>query len=181
MINLLLDCERFTREFFPVLNISCLQVYHSALLFTPRKTPLYETFGHMLGLPIQIHNALDETWNPCTRTMDGHSDFVCSVAFSPDGARIVSGSSDKTLQFWDVVSGAHLSTFEGHSDWVKSVAFCPDGTRVVSGSYDKTLRLWDVINGAHLSTLEGHTGWITSVAFSPDGTRVVSGSHDKTL
>ncbi len=57
-----------------------------------------------------------------------------SVAFSPDGARVLSGSGDKTLKLWDAATGALLRTFEGHSDTVISVAFSPDGTRVLSGS-----------------------------------------------
>src|SRR6202161_4457492 len=95
--KLLHDCERFTREFFSILSVSCLQVYHSALLFTPRKTPLFETFGRELLHSIKVHNAPEETWNSCIRTIEGHSGSVSAVAFSPDGTRVVSGSSDNTL------------------------------------------------------------------------------------
>ena len=73
--------------------------------------------------------------------IDGHSDSVWSVAFSPDGTQIVSGSADTTLRRWDAVSGAHLNTLKGHSDTVTSVVFSPDGTQVVSGSADKTLQI----------------------------------------
>src|SRR5882762_1835589 len=181
VVTLLYDCERFTREFFTVLNISSMQVYNSALLFTPRRTSLYMTYRNLLALPIKIYNAVEETWSSCTRTMDGHSDCVNAVAFSPDGTHIVSGSDDNTLRLWDTVSGAHLNSLEGHSDPVESVTFSPDGTLVVSGSTDRTLRVWDTVTGAHLNTLKGHSDYVRSVAFSPDGTRVVSGSNDTTL
>ena len=85
VIAILHDCERFTREFFPVLSTSPLQVYHSALLFTPRETLFYGTYGHKLALPMQTYNAVEKTWDLCMRTMDGHSGSVASVAFSPDG------------------------------------------------------------------------------------------------
>ena len=116
----------------------------------------------------------------------GAPDIVGSVAFSPDGKRIVSGSwdkTDKTVRVWDANTGQPIGQpLTGHTDPVMGVAFSPDGTRIVSGSADKTLRLWDADTGQPIGApLTGHTETVTSVAFSPDGTRIVSGSADKTL
>ncbi|MEL6491963.1 MAG: hypothetical protein AAFQ95_18565, partial [Cyanobacteria bacterium J06621_3] len=72
------------------------------------------------------------------------SDSVHSVAFSPQGDRIVSGSGDNTLRLWDLEGNAIGAPFEGHSNSVSSVAFSPQGDRIVSGSDDHTLRLWRV-------------------------------------
>ena len=85
--------------------------------------------------------------------MLGHSALVTSVAFSPDGARVLSGSGDTTIKLWDAATGALIRTFEGHSAWVHSVAFSRDGTRVLSGSGDGTVRIWNRETGQLLESL----------------------------
>ncbi|MGB7084594.1 MAG: NB-ARC domain-containing protein, partial [Phormidesmis sp.] len=75
-------------------------------------------------------------------TLQGHENWVCSVAFSPGGEHLMSGSADRTIKLWDVKTGECLQTLEGHSNWVMSVAFSPDGERLVSGSADRTIKLW---------------------------------------
>ena len=110
-----------------------------------------------------------------------HTHVVSSVAFSADGARVLSGSHDNTLKLWDAATGALIRTFEGHSGGVTSVAFSADGARVLSGSRDETLKLWDAASGALIRTFEGHSDWVSSVAFSPDGPALLSGSEDRTL
>jgi hypothetical protein len=107
---------------------------------------------------------------------EGHTDDVWSVAFSPDGQTVLSGSVDKTLILWDVATGEVLRTFEGHTDDVWSVAFSPDGQTALSASKDNTLILWEVATGEPLRTFEGHTDAVVSVAFSPDGQMALSGS-----
>ncbi|KAG4427203.1 hypothetical protein IFR05_017314, partial [Cadophora sp. M221] len=111
-------------------------------------------------------------WSVALQTLEGHSNWVSSVAFSPDGKQVVSGSGDETARLWDAATGALLQTLEDHSNSVGLVAFSPDGKQVVSGSYDNTARLWDAATGALLQTLEGHWNSVSSVAgvaFSPDG------------
>ncbi|RKU05496.1 hypothetical protein C6501_19780 [Candidatus Poribacteria bacterium] len=112
------------------------------------------------------------------KTLAGHSTSVWSVAFSPDGQTLASGSSDGTIHLWDVRTGTHKKTLTGHSDWVRSVAFSSDGQTLASGSYDHTIRLWDVVTGRHLKTLAKHTQSVTSVSFSPDGQTLANGSWD---
>jgi energy-coupling factor transporter ATP-binding protein EcfA2 len=127
------------------------------------------------------HNYLFTLFRQDKTTHRAHTESVSSVAYSPDGTRIVSGSRDKTLKVWDAATGQETLTLTGHTAGVSSVAFSPDGTRIVSGSDDKTLKVWDAATGQELLSLPGHTDEVTSVAFSPDGTRIVSGSYDKTL
>jgi len=110
-------------------------------------------------------------------TLRGHSKWVSSVAFSPDGNRIVTGSDDATAKVWDAQSGKELLTLSGHAGPVYSVAFSPDGTRIVTGNDDKTAKVWNAQSGKELLTLEGHPDHVYSVAFSPDGTRIVGSSY----
>ena len=115
------------------------------------------------------------------KTLEGHTGFVNSVAYSPDGTKIISGSVDRTIKIWDANTGQCLKTLVGHSSDVNSVAYSPDGKRIISGSYDKTIRIWDVNTGECIKTLEGHSNVVSSVAFSPDGTKIISGSWDNTV
>jgi len=100
------------------------------------------------------------------------------VAFSPDGKRLASVSSDQTVKVWDAATGQELFTLKGHTGTVHTVAFSPDGTRLASASDDKTVKVWDARTGQEVLTLKGHTTPIWSVAFSPDGQRLASASVD---
>ncbi len=117
----------------------------------------------------------------CFHTLSGHSREVNSVAISPNGQTVVSGSSDSTIKVWNLKTGQEICTLAGHSGSVRSVAITSDGQTVISGSHDKTIRLWDLNTGQEICTLKGHSAWVNSIAITPDGQTVISSSHDKTI
>ena len=112
------------------------------------------------------------------KTLTGHRDVVETVALSPDGKTLASGSWDDTIRIWDAHTGEHKKTLTEHKSRSESVMFSPDGKTLASGNHDNTIRLWDVDTGNNKMTLTGHTEWIRSIAFSPDGKTLASGGAE---
>ena len=114
-------------------------------------------------------------------TLYGHTGAVRSVAFSPDGTRIVTGSDDHTAKVWDAMTGMPILELKGHAGPVASVAFSPDGTRIVTGGEDKTAQGVGRADRTPLLDLKGDAAARECrVAFSPDGTRIVTAGDDRT-
>eukprot|EP00004_Rigifila_ramosa_P012124 TRINITY_DN2607_c0_g5_i1.p1 TRINITY_DN2607_c0_g5~~TRINITY_DN2607_c0_g5_i1.p1 ORF type:complete len:181 (-),score=36.55 TRINITY_DN2607_c0_g5_i1:177-719(-) len=113
--------------------------------------------------------------------LEDHTGAVACVSFSPDGKKIASGSSDKSVRLWDSTTGICEHVLEGHKSVADSVFFSPDGKKIASGSDDKSVRLWDVSTGACEQILQGHMDSVLSVAFSSDGKQFASESRDKTV
>jgi WD40 repeat protein len=178
---LLRDAIRFVRYSRTAIEQAPLQIYSSALIFAPEKSAVRQVFSHAIPKWMRQLPSVEQTWSACLQTLESHTNGVTSVAFSPDGQTLASGSWDSTIKLWDALTGALRSTLEGHTDGVTSVAFSPDGQTLASGSDDSTIKLWDASTGALRNTLKGHKDWVTLVAFSPDGQTLASGSHDSTI
>ena len=150
-----------------------------------------KTLAYAEGLDIRLQDA--STGEEKMR-LTGHTWGMHSMALSPDGDILASGSEDMTIRLWDMRTGAHKKTLNGHQHRVYSVAFSPDGKTVASGSDDNTIRLWNVDTGETERILTGHAGefegvdngpssveGVKSVAFSPDGKTLASGGGDNVI
>jgi len=127
---------------------------------------------------IRLHDARS---GALVQTLQGHTEAITSLAFSPDGGLLLSTSADKTARIWDAASGRLLHTLEGHTEYVYSGAFSPDGRRAVTGSDDRTVRVWDTEGGKELRVLDGHSAEVRRVAVSPDGRVIAAISVDRNL
>ncbi|KAJ6534852.1 WD40-repeat-containing domain protein, partial [Mycena capillaripes] len=178
-----LDYIKFEKRFREGYMVSAPQVYISGLTFAPRESILSFCYRSRFRNLIMSSGALDMIWPPSEAlVIQCHTD-VLSVAFSPDGTHIASGSGDGTIRVWDAATGQQVGApLTGNTYGVQSVAFSPDGTRIASRSADGTIWVWDLAMGQQVSVpLTGHTDGVSSVVFSPNGTYIASGSANQTI
>ncbi|QSJ19342.1 caspase family protein [Nostoc sp. UHCC 0702] len=122
----------------------------------------------------------DITTQKRQKIIQGYTNRIWSVAFSPCGKKLVSGCEDHRVRIWDVENKQCIQQLLKHTDWVWSVVFSPDGQMIASASEDNTIRLWHLRNEKweHHTVLRKHTQTIRVVAFSPDSKKLVSGGND---
>ena len=150
--------------FASVISQSTPHIYISALPFAPTESRLAHRFLPLFAGTLTFKTEKPVHWPIILYVLEGHTDWVNSVAFSPDGKCIVSGSDDNTICVWGTEMGKEISgPFEGHTNSVRVVAFSPDGKCIVSGLYGNTIRIWDAETGRLVSgPLKGHTGPVQS-------------------
>jgi WD40 repeat protein/uncharacterized caspase-like protein len=138
----------------------------------------FETFRPETVLSQQI---AERRYKPELVLQAGHVGPILSIAYSPDGKLIATGSEDATIKLWNVETGKELRTLIGHIGAVNGLAFSPDGNSIATAGSDFVTRIWDVRTGTLTKTLEGHWNYLNCVAFAPDGKSIVTGSEDQTV
>ena len=133
---------------------------------------------HLLAEVALLLEPMEVAADPLKAIFVGHTDYVWSVGFSPDGGTLASASWDHTIRLWDVETKQHKKTLIGHTGNIESVTFSPDGQTLASASWDTTIRLWNPNTGQYKRTLTDYRGAVPSVAFSPDGQTLASGNAE---
>lgn len=176
--------------------------YHEVTLWNPTSGALLQ---RLRNLPRQIHalafspggeflavaggtsgrsgeiRIIDLSKGTSVRALATAGDVFLSLAFSPDGQRLVGGGADNTIRVLETNTGNELQRIEQHADWVMGLAYAPDGSHFASASRDKTARLFDAKSGELEETYDGHGQIVFTVAFAPDSQRVLSGGRDREI
>lgn len=168
VLSLVQDARRFILRHKQGIESTPLQVYVSALIFSPLQSEIRNIFKDEEPPWMQLKPAVEAVWDACLQTLEGHSDKVNSVVFSPDGQWLASGSSDGTIKIWDVNSGS-CQTLECDGP-VLSIVFSPDGQQLASGLSDGVIKVWDIKESSfYLQTSKSFNDQVYSVVFSRNG------------
>jgi WD40 repeat protein len=142
----------------------------------------YSPDGRMLAT---VSNDVAMVWDLKARrqqfTLRAHDRNASALAFSPDGALLVTGGLNGILDVWDVQRGAAVTNFLAHQSQIEHGEFTPDGKTFVTASYDHTLKLWLTSNWTALDTLHGQAAEVFNLAISPNGETIASAHADGTV
>ncbi|XXH05092.1 hypothetical protein Hte_011516 [Hypoxylon texense] len=199
------DADKFVVKNRGIMERAPLQIYGSALLFSPRLSKVWTCFSDSRLQFVKGIQGVQEAANPCLHMLEGHTGYVLAAVLSPDDQLLASTSTNGTMRIWQTLTGAciqrvqieseHKSTYvlafspksdlvacawDHHDAPIKLAIFSPNGKQIVSASKDCTARIWDISNGNYV-ILRGHKSYITSLAFTPDNETLATGSEDSTI
>ncbi|KAF3942484.1 hypothetical protein ABW19_dt0203779 [Dactylella cylindrospora] len=178
----LYDIRRFLLQNRFAIDNAPLQIYVSALIFSPTESVIKKMFKPEVLVPwVRKFPRVQDYWDHSLQTLYGHTEWVENVVFSPDGKILVS-SDDSTILLWDTNTGAPLRTIEGQPQKkIGSLAISPTGEVLALTGTETSISLWNINTEVELKNLEGHTDRVEAVSFSPYNNILASGSVDLTL
>ncbi|KAH9896608.1 hypothetical protein C8Q73DRAFT_788949 [Cubamyces lactineus] len=179
--SLLYDCERAVRAFYPIISTSAMHMYSTVAIFAPIDTRLRRLAAAHARTSLVVRVGLENTWSTTLVSRVNHGKYIRTLTFSPDGTYVACTKWDRTVQLFNVHTGAELQVFKSHADKpIECLSFSPTSKEFLSGSKDGSIHLWDVATGANLNTWKVHSDLVHSVAWSPNGTLAASASLDNT-
>ncbi|KAI1758442.1 WD40-repeat-containing domain protein [Xylaria castorea] len=181
LYSLIHDAKRFMVQNAFVIEFAPIQLYSSAILFSPQASRIRNLFRQSVG-GVNILSGLDSNWGRNLHAFNrNHRDAI----FSTDGKSLILSSTQasgipprSSIQVRNAMTGQVERMLEGHSNRISTIALSRNGNMLASGSHDKTIRIWDMITGRTESILEGHAAAVLTVMFSPCGNFLVSGTQE---
>lgn len=169
LTSTLRDADQFLRYFKVAIEIAPLQVYASALLFSPSKSITRKNFEHHSPGWVSLQPSPLEDWDGCIHTLEGHTGSIRHVQFCPDGKSTSSLSSHGTLRTWDIAKGVCTHIFPESDQMGVLQAFCGN---IAAFQVRKRIQVWDIAANACIKVLEGSSARFVSLVLSPDGKRI---------
>ena len=172
------DARRFILEFRSIIEVTPLQIYNSAPVFSPETSIVKRFFSDQTQKCIRTASQAEKNWKSSLQTLEGHSEKINALIYSPDSKMVASASDDGTVKLWDTITGISRCTLKGDSRYahigyippINTVAFSPDGLSIASGS-QKIVELWSSITGQSRGAFEAHSEGVQLVSFHLMGKR----------
>lgn len=175
------DAKHFALSSNEVAHDTVLQLYSSALIFTPTTSVIRKIFAYYITGLVERLSKIDGDEAPFHQTKHTHPLPIQNVTISHDGTRALSTGYDLRILLWETKTGSPQCTLIGHQDWVSTMIFSPNDQLVASASYDTTVQLSDTSTGAHRYALKGHSAAVNTITFATDGQILASASDDATI